>query len=377
MKKEIKSLTDISLDTEKYYMFFPLHWGDTFSSIGFVRWFENRMGAKVVCLIRPEQELIMRLFEFDEYELIDFDYHQTPEFWNRLIKISNQCPSPRKGKIYVAFPMDPLHQEWRRVGTKHRWERHALMFGCSHPVAEVFQRPTDRHLSVTDSFKQKIASFAPLDKIVLFSPQSLTWRVPGWDAYIRPFWEAESSKWIHAGYKVLVSSLESVEFPGTTYLPMSMEEALWLGIHCHHVVARRSGYMDLLSLLRKDATVIYTSYEQYASGNFFDSFHLEFSEIIMPDMAEAKKRKMEEDKARRSRKLDCQLAECNDNTFGVVREVEKLSNTVKKTILLPRLLRKLYWVRWRILLHFGVRRQKYISRALQLEKEILQIKRLE
>ena len=453
MKKTIQ-LEELIIDSHKYYIFFPKHYGDTFAAVGFVRWFEKSVNGKVVCLIRPDQELIMRLFEIDEYEMIDFNY-KDKTVNAQLARLSDQCPIPRKGGIFVAWHVERCHREnkYTKQGRVmiHRMEHIGWLFCAPSPLLSVFQAPTARWITVSDKFRKRLTEIAPLGKIVLFSPCSHSWNYPGWEEYIRPFWEEEDKKWTKQGFKVVVSSIDPVDFPGAIHLPMSMEEALWLGIHCHYVVARRSGYIDLLFSFREEATIIYPSYDEYSSGNINGFFNKNFHEIIMPDMAEQeekrKKRKKEDEIEKKWRSVNQQLEEIQatlcgkkDGLFltmfqeqvaelrGMIEKEEKmrdemgklmlriatkkeeerkressifltayqgqaedinklftaqkidyefickrlnnLNDKVSKLLLLPSLRRKLQWIRWRTLFHFGASRQKYMRRRDSLEKQI-------
>ena len=248
------------LDPEKYYFFYPLHYGDTFSGVGFVREFERKTNAKVVCLIRPSQELIMRLFEIEEYELIDYDYSETKSFDKRIAALSNLCPRPRRGGIFVAYTNSSAYRKYQYANSPmHTMELYAHMLHMNGSVLDCFQRPTAQHISVSDRFLEKISTIAPVEKIVLLSPQSLSCPI---NAEVgKNYWENESRIWTERGYKVVVSSIKPMEIASCAVrVDMTMEEAVWLGIHCRHVTARRSGYTDLLCFLCKDMTVVYNSH---------------------------------------------------------------------------------------------------------------------
>ncbi len=160
----------------------------------------------------------------------------------------------------------------------------ARMLSLNEPVADVYQRPTARYISVTEQFREKISSIAPLDKIVLLSPTSISGRgLIRDDATAKMYWGKEAQLWTDRGYKVIVSNIEPLELPGgATWIDMSMEEAVWLGVHCHHVTTCRSGYTDLVAFLCKDITVVHMSYLQFVVDNFYDPFKLEINEIIVP-----------------------------------------------------------------------------------------------
>ncbi len=301
MTKQPIKLEDLSLDPEKYYMFFPLHHGDTFLAAGLVRWFENSVGGKVCCLVRPGQEFVMRLYERTDYEIIEWTSERSPDFWEKLRDLSNLCPQPRKGKVFVAFPTTRAHPEYCfRIPSRLAIQAFyvAFMYGCNEPIAEIFQHPTDRLLRVDAKFTERINSISTPENIILFSPESASWIPSGWGDFSRPFWEEQARIWRERGYKVVVSSINPTRIPGTTHLPMTMEEALWLGIRCRYVVAQRSGYMDILAHFRKDetATIIYTSYRHYFQTNFFESFNRHFDEIIMPRLVEKLEQKREDEK---------------------------------------------------------------------------------
>ena len=277
-------LEELSLNPEKYYFLFPAHHGDTFRGAGFIREFEKEKNTTVVCLIRPSQEFIMRLFEIKEYELIDEDWKESPIFWNKITALSDLCPRPRKGGVFIAFPL--VHKEFYNFihdNDRHRMQLFAYMFRLEAFDKDIFQRPTIQHISVSNDFIERISQIAPLNKLVLLSPESLSWNeMLGKDEMVKKYWKKEASLWKQRGYKVLISSVKSVQIEGATWMDMTMEEAVWLGIHCHHVTALRSGYADCISFFCKDLTVVYNSYTCYAVNNFYDAFNLEINEIILP-----------------------------------------------------------------------------------------------
>ena len=282
--KSTKRFDDLTLDPKKYYFFFPLHHGDTFRGIGFIRCFEREVNAKVICLIRPSQEFIMRLFGIDEYELIDYDYEETPTFWNKIAALSDLCPRPRRGGVFVAHPFTDVHREFQSLNKfQHSMQRYASMYQLNSPITNIFSRPNGDNIFVREAFQEKLSSIAPLNELVLLSPASLSWNeMLGKDMEVMKFWEKEAALWSQQGYKVLVSSIKPIYIKGTTWIDMTMEEAVWLGIHCRHVTTIRSGYADIISFLCKDLKVIYISHEQYIATNFYDPFMLEIDEIILP-----------------------------------------------------------------------------------------------
>ena len=284
-KKPVR-LEDLSLDPEKYYFFFPMHNGDTFTALGFVRWFEKANNGKVVCLIRPSQEVIMRLFEIEDYELIDFDFTENGTLWQTVIAMSDMCPNPRRGAIFVALATAHLENRlfWESHAPLNHLQQYAHMYRVSGSPTDAFQKPTDAHIVVSDAFKQRLSAIAPVENIVLLSPETLSFINKGTGTIALKFWAEEAEKWTKRGFTVLVSSVSPLSIPNAHFFEMSLEEALWLGIHCKHVTARRSGYTDLLCFFQPDFTVVYPSYAFFATYNFFDLFHLHLDEIIIPDM---------------------------------------------------------------------------------------------
>lgn len=339
-KKNKIQLEDLVLDPAKYYFFYPVHYGDTFVGVGFVREFERKTNAKVVCLIRPSHELIMRLFEIEEYELIDYDYSETKIFWKRIEALSDLCPRPRRGGIFVAFPLLPVYGKYQ-YADMHMVERFAHMFDMNGPVVDSFQRPTAQHISVSDKFLEKISSIAPVEKIVLLSPQSLSCPIDsGRYTEVKKYWENESRIWAEKGYKVVVSNIKPMEIAScAVWVDMTMEEAVWLGIHCRHVTAKRSGYTDLLCFLCKDLTVVYNSHSMFLSCNFYDPFGLEINEIILPGD---------------------EMCDTNGIRLSAISDIENFNKL------------KLKWwiVRLLSLVTFGRKRNKYKKRKRELRDRI-------
>ncbi len=345
MSEKIKlRLEDLMLDPEKYYFFYPGHYGDTFAGVGLVREFERRAGAKVVCLIRPSQELIMRLFEIEEYELIDYDYSETQIFWKRIAALSDLCPHPRRGGIFVVFPNPRIHREYQYSKFYgNMMEFYTWVFHLNGSVADSFQRPTAQQISVSDRFLEKISSIASVEKVVLLSPESLSWSDElGREVEVKKYWENEAQIWTERGYKVVVSSIKPMKIASCAeWIDMTMEEAVWLGIHCHHVTARRSGYTDILCFLCKDLTVVYSSHLNFFCHNFYDPFGLEINEIILPGN---------------------EMCDANGIRLSVISDIKNL-NQLKRNWRMARFLSHVTW---------GRNRKKYKKQKKELRSRIME-----
>ena len=133
-------------------------------------------------------------------------------------------------------------------------------------------------LSVSEAFRQKVSHIADLQKIVLLAPETFYIKSASED-----FWTNEVNYWKTRGFSVLINSIAPVSYPNAMHLPMSLKEALWLGVSCHHVTTLATGFSCLLSFFQHSLTVVYTSHFDFWYFNFFKNFHLQhIHEIILP-----------------------------------------------------------------------------------------------
>lgn len=286
MEKEIQRLADISLDPGKYYILLSAGTGDTLVYLGLRRYMEREWGGPIRYLIRRSHEVIMKMYGVEEYDVLDFEAEGFSYMsCDELRELSDQCPYLRKGGIWVAFMGN--HRELVRprfVNLQGMKMRDFFEYTCKLPATcwESFERPKSDSISVSDTFLTRLTAIADVSRMVLLVPEAgdkalMTRKI---DAY----WEEQIKMYNEQGLTVVVNALQPFPLAGATHVSMTLEEALWLGLHCHSILALRSGICDLLAFFRaKDMTVIYKNHVDYLKFNFYDLFRLQVKEkIVLP-----------------------------------------------------------------------------------------------
>lgn len=283
-EKKTVRLEDLSLDPEKYYLLLTAGTGDTLVYLGLRKYMEERWGGTMHYLIRSSHEVIMKMYGVEEFDILDFDdegftYMMCP----RLIALSDKTPRLLKGSIWVAFhgnhhELNPINAiNWGRFRMRDYFE---TLLQIPSSCWASFEKPQSNRISVSEDFKHRVSKIGNLSEIVLIVPEagdkSMMTRA------LDSFWQREIEKYKAKGLKVIINALNPFPLVGATHLKMSLEEAIWLGLNCHSILALRSGLCDLLAYFRqKDLTVVYKGYHSFYRFNFNDFLDLRIKEMVV------------------------------------------------------------------------------------------------
>jgi len=198
----------------------------------------------------------MKMYNIEHYSVHDFSEAE-------LYKIAKENPIPQKGKLFVAHPLFLNEQ-----GLLDAFNKNKISFLNLHrknlklsDIAE-FKHPI-KYPILTEEFKNRIEKIAPLNKIILISPETKS--LKGINShFFTELVEDLNSK----GYTVISSIIDKCNtVKGTKYLSMNIEEAVALSLACHAIYASRSGFCDLIAPIAKNLTVFYPDMQAYNSYN--------------------------------------------------------------------------------------------------------------
>ncbi len=264
IREEIKKLCY----KDCYNLILHKHLGDNFYLILARKKFEEIYGAKLHFIIRPQHEFLMKFFNIVDYDIYDLDSfvnknNDLKECFLGTPDVQHQNPDWLHNEVFLSiFPGIPVIGEpFVCVNVFHWFIMYAnywcYIWPCSLGLDTdyLFSVPNPpRGLSI--QVKKKLASIAPLNKIVLFAPEAATTiEIPV------QFWNIIAEH-VHAqGYTVLVNSQKYRLAHGISAfdLGLSLEDVVALGLSCAGVFGLRSGLCDVLVGAGDRLFVVYPS----------------------------------------------------------------------------------------------------------------------
>jgi hypothetical protein len=243
---------------DSYNLILNKHLGDIVYPVAPRRALLERFNdAPIHYLVRPKHVFLLKMYGVTNYTIIDMDIFIKANtdalkilfddgYFSDVDRDVQESAAficffsclPQKG---IPFICDSIFFNWthhkKYWGT--RWWKNLEMaesIRCELP---------DSHPVLSESVKEKIASIAPVDNIVLVAPEAFT------AEELPPrFWQIVVNEIQNSGYKVIMNSgkLEYM-FKGTIssfYLSLSLEDVVALGYACAYVFSLRSGLCDVL-----------------------------------------------------------------------------------------------------------------------------------
>lgn len=224
----------------------PYGFGDTIILCGFKEALEDYYKAEVNYIIKPEHEVLMKLYDITNYSLRYFDEKDLEKIANKNSEIKINCE-------FVAHP-NYLNDDKKLLKSFLDYEisfidlfRNTLGL----PDDAMFQSPK-KVPQISQDLQNELNKIAPLEKIILFSPESFSTK------RINRFYLEDMVEGLQEGYVVVSSVLDKDEtVKGSIYVDLTFEDALAVAINCSKVFAVRSGFVDVLIKYRKDISIIY------------------------------------------------------------------------------------------------------------------------
>jgi len=242
--------------TNKINIISPCGFGDTLILCGFKEALEALYGASINFIIKPKHEIIMKMYDIEDYSIQDFSEDE-------LYKIAEANPIPQKGSLFVAHPLF-LNEK----GLLDAFNKNKISFLNLHrknlKLNDITEfKPPIKYPDLAKKFKQYIETLASLDKIVLIAPEAKS--LKGINSH---FFEELVKDLNSKGYTVISSVVDKCNMlKGSIYLPLNLEEAVALSMVCHSVYATRSGFCDLIAPVAKNLTVFYPDIQAYNAFN--------------------------------------------------------------------------------------------------------------
>ena len=242
---------------DKLNLINPFSYGDTMFICGFKDAIEKYHNVKTHFIIKPEHEVLMQLYGITDYSVKSFEKNELKEI-AKTQKLENGCS-------FICHPR--MLEDERNLFNS--------FLNCKIDFIDLFRKtlslPEEAELKkpvlvpqITPELNEKLKNIAPLDKIILFSPESFATKRVTPRALEYRIKELEED-----GYTVISSVKEKSEtLKGSVYIPLSIYDALAIGINCAGVYAVRSGFVDLMIQYIDQMTVYYPDLKTYNMYNF-------------------------------------------------------------------------------------------------------------
>lgn len=250
VKKEIKNIRSKYSDYYIFSLFFPL--GDLGIACSLMKIFKNKNNKKILVIVNDKNRArVASLFpSIDKIMIVHpfvYDYiYNNPEF-----KI-------KKGRIYEI-------NHWKfydapKYKSKNFLELYAHMLGLKE--WENFESPVFSEMLVDNVMKIIEKKHIDIRKTVFIAKDSNSFNCKLID---ENFWINKAKYYKNMGYEVVFNSKKK-SFQGYKTIFLPMHEQLYFCSLCKKVVAIRSGFNDLLGLMKLDNLEIY-----YPKTMFFGS----------------------------------------------------------------------------------------------------------
>lgn len=227
---------EIELKNDTYYFECCAGLGDTMLTCGYMDALLEKYQAPIRLIVKPSHAFIPEMYDIDD--ILVLGNSMTENFIRKHTK-----STPQKGKIYAASPNK--HPEM--------WDYFKPMYYLTLTVRYIPWFRTFLELNegaklryplhypkLGQKVEQQCLRLAPLDEIVLFSPEATsTASIPS------SHWNNLYERLSKEGYTIISNVVNKANtIPGTVYIPMSSSDAVALAMQCDSVHSVRSGFCD-------------------------------------------------------------------------------------------------------------------------------------
>ena len=133
------------LEPSKCYILCPADLGDTFVVAGLRQAIMQEYQADLVFLIKEKHEIVMELFGIHDYMILSSDDEGKLKNKFFLQMLSNLCPIPQKGRIFVPDP----YSHFEINNDKNHYEEDGntifIFESLRSAICHVFRLPEDCH----------------------------------------------------------------------------------------------------------------------------------------------------------------------------------------------------------------------------------------
>lgn len=238
-----------TLNADTYYFECCAGLGDTMLTVGFLHALVRKYKAPIHFIVKPTHAFIPKMYGIDEFWTIGCEL-SLKEMERSMSLV------PVKGKIYSAHPCK--HPELREFFNPIYYYTATFRFVTWFKAllqiddCETFELPLS-YPDLSKETERKCLKLAPLDKIVLFSPEATS--VPAIPWY---YWEEKAEELTRRGFTVISNVIDPHNsISNTKYIKLNSEDMVALAMRCHSVYSLRSGLCDLIFSRGADLHVLY------------------------------------------------------------------------------------------------------------------------
>lgn len=250
-----KKSHSLILEANKYYFYCCAGLGDTLITLSLYEELKEKYGAEIIFLLKSTHLHIAKMYDIPSYIELK-NKKDIKKIESTLSKV------PAKGAVYAAHPC--LHKElldfFRPIKDQNSVQRFLPwfyeFFGLEYRRG--FKAPL-HYPKMSEQLKEKLETIAPIDKIVLLSPEATSMV-----GISHRFWEDLIEDIKKRGLCPVSNVIKSRNtLKGSKYIPLSSDEAFILGCYAKEVHSVRSGLCDLLYERGADLYVYYPTHAAY------------------------------------------------------------------------------------------------------------------
>ncbi len=244
----------------------PYGFGDTLILCGFKKALEINYSSEINYVIKPEHEVLMKLYDITNYSLKTFSKQELTEISAKNTEIKIGCE-------FVAHPEFISNKNLLYSFMNNEISMVDLFRKTLNLPEDVRFEPPMNIPQISLSLQNRLNKIAPLDKIVLLSTEAFSTK------RINKFYLEDIVEELKEdGYTVISSVSDKDEvIKGSICMDLSFEEAVAVGINCAKVYAVRSGFVDVLIEYRKSLNIIYPDTKTFKLYSLKD---LGYSDVI-------------------------------------------------------------------------------------------------
>lgn len=227
--------------------------GDTYILAGLSHAIEKKWGAKVHFIIKPQYEIVMKMYEITDYTI----FREFGEVdWEQLKKYS----TPIKGQLFLAHPC--FYEEYHMMYFALKYGELNIDFLTFFKQflglkPETIFRFHTWVPEISEVIKKRLENI-DLDKVILFAPEANSV-----EEYRDEFWEKKAKEFKDKGYTVVLNVTREHKNKYAQNWNLSLEDSIALAIRCKAVYSTRSGYCDLLIRDVKQLHIYYNTHSSY------------------------------------------------------------------------------------------------------------------
>lgn len=258
-------IKNMKLNKKEYYLLSPCGLGDTMALCGFKNALEKKLNGKVNFIIKKSHEIVLKMYGCNDYIIENFCTKDLEQIKN--------TEQPQKGKIYIAHPIYTNNKESLNKFTNLKitfLDFYREFLGLDKKTE--YKYPT-HYPDISKDLKNNLENIAALEKIILLAPEANS--VPEIDI---SHWNSLIKNLKKQGFTVLLNSIKpNKKLKGAIHIPMTIDDAVAVGIRCAGVYSIVSGFCNLVFKKQKNMNIFYPNkyfYEFYSFKKTYYDFYV-------------------------------------------------------------------------------------------------------